>query len=97
VGGYFFLFEELIVNIITVNAVRKIPICVKSLKVMYISYTPFQMFSHLGRCIDRLSSEEPSSLLYHIFHLKSTAVLRHGGCVLLQNGHKFSSRFIDLL
>ncbi|EDS00158.1 hypothetical protein EUBSIR_02095 [[Eubacterium] siraeum DSM 15702] len=63
-GGYFFLFEELIVNIITVNAVRKIPICVKSLKVMYISYTPFQMFSHLGRCIDRLSSKEPSSLLY---------------------------------
>jgi len=33
VGGYFFLFEELIVNIITVNAVRKIPICVKSLEI----------------------------------------------------------------
>ncbi len=40
-GGYFFLLKEMSVNIITVKAVRNIPICVKSLSVMYNSFTPF--------------------------------------------------------
>ena len=46
-GGYFFLLKEMIVNIITVKAVRNIPICVKSLSVMYTASPPFKVLSHL--------------------------------------------------
>ena len=48
-GGYFFLLKEMIVNIITVKAVRNIPICVKSLSVMYTASPPFKVLSHFGR------------------------------------------------
>ena len=50
-GGYFFLLikKEMIVNIITVKAVRNIPICVKSLSVMYTASPPFKALSHFGR------------------------------------------------
>jgi len=48
-GGYFFLLKEKIVNIITVKAVRNIPICVKSLSVMYTASPPFKVLSHFGR------------------------------------------------
>ena len=46
-GGYFFLLKEMIVNIITVKAVRNIPICVKSLSVMYTASPPFKVLRHL--------------------------------------------------
>jgi len=36
----------MIVNIITVKAVRNIPICVKSLSVMYTASPPFKVLSH---------------------------------------------------
>jgi len=36
----------MIVNIITVKAVRNIPICVKSLSVMYTAPPPFKVLSH---------------------------------------------------
>ena len=45
-GGYFFLLKEKIVNIITVKAVRNIPICVKSLSVMYTAPPPFKVLTH---------------------------------------------------
>ena len=45
-GGYFFLLKEMIVNIITVKAVRNIPICIKSLSVMYTASPPFKALSH---------------------------------------------------
>ena len=56
-GGYFFLLKEMIVKIITVKAVRNIPICVKSLSVMYTASPPFKVLWHFGRWIDRLSSK----------------------------------------
>ena len=46
-GGYFFLLKEMIVKIITVKAVRNIPICVKSLSVMYTASPPFKVLRHL--------------------------------------------------
>jgi len=51
------LLKEKIVNIITVKAVRNIPICVKSLSVMYTASPPFKVLSHFGRWIDRLTSK----------------------------------------
>jgi len=51
------LLKEKIVNIITVKAVRNIPICVKSLSVMYTASPPFKALSHFGRWIDHLSSK----------------------------------------
>ena len=48
-GGYFFLLKEMIVKIITVKAVRNIPICVKSLSVMYTASPPFKVLWHFGR------------------------------------------------
>ena len=47
-GGYFFLLikKEMIVNIITVKAVRNIPICVKSLSVMFTASPPFKALLH---------------------------------------------------
>ena len=56
-GGYFFLLKEMIVNIITVKAVRNIPICVKSLSVMYTASPPFKVQRTYGRWIDRLTSK----------------------------------------
>ena len=50
-GGYFFLFikfitKEMILNIITVNPVRKIPIWIKLSRVMYTASPPFKVLSH---------------------------------------------------
>ena len=56
-GGYFFLLKEIIVNIITVKAVRNIPICVKSLSVMYTASPHFKAQRTLGDEFDRLTSK----------------------------------------
>ena len=47
----------MIVNIITVKAVRNIPICVKSLSVMYTASPPFKVQRTSGDEFDRLSSK----------------------------------------
>ena len=41
--------KEMMVNIITVKAVRNIPICVKSLSVMYTASPPFKVQRTFGR------------------------------------------------
>ena len=61
-GGYFFLFvkfitKEMILNIITVNPVRKIPIWIKLSRVMYTASPPFKVQRTFGRWIDRLTSK----------------------------------------
>ena len=42
------LLKEMIVKIITVKAVRNIPICVKSLGVMYTASPPFKVLWHFS-------------------------------------------------
>ena len=52
------MLKEKIVNIITVKAVRNIPICVKSLSVMYTASPPFKVPKALsGDEFDRLTSK----------------------------------------
>ena len=61
------MLKEMIVNIITVKAVRNIPICVKSLSVMYTASPPFKVQRTFGRGIDRLTSKVSlvNILAYH--------------------------------
>ena len=48
--------KEMIVNIITVKAVRNIPICIKSLSVMYTASPPFKVQRTSG---DELTAYRP--------------------------------------
>ena len=56
--------KEMIVNIITVKAVRNIPICIKSLSVMYTASPPFKVQRTSGDEFDRLSSKVSLKINY---------------------------------
>ena len=45
-GAVISFYKKMIVNIITVKAVRNIPICIRSLSVMYTASPPFKALAH---------------------------------------------------